>query len=134
MSAMLVHMNEYDAEGRDPKGRDYDGIDRHGFRWNRYDDELIGHIVTGTDRDPEGYDVFGFNRDNMHRNGTRFDEDGDSAMLVHMDEYDADGRDPDGRDYDGIDRHGFRWNRHDELIGHIVTGTEYDPDGKHYRE
>jgi hypothetical protein len=48
---MGVHCDDYDRDGRDPRGRNYAGVDRRRFRWDRYG-KFIGHVVTRTDRDP----------------------------------------------------------------------------------
>ena len=81
--------------------------------------------------DSEGYDQYDFNRNKIHRNGTKYDNEGFDADGMGKDGYDRFGFDINGFDRDGYNRLGFDINGFDRdgynESGYDING--YDRNG-----
>jgi hypothetical protein len=89
-----------------PKKYDDNGFDSKGI-----------HRDTGTEYDPNGFNVAGYDADGYDSDG--FDENGLDREGYDSSGYDTDGYDRDGYDPDGFDRDGI----------HCDTGTRFNEDG-----
>lgn len=143
-SAMLF--NKY---GFNRNGINYYGYDERGF-WVENNPMLCAkkgtHFLTGTDRDPQGYDIRGINERGFYKysdiniiTGTKYDENGYdkkgfNAKGIHFEThekynpegYDANGYDKDGYTPKGYNKDGYNREGYNEL-GYNAEG--YNKEG-----
>ena len=99
----MIHKNgtKYDENGYDCNGYDKEGYDKYGYDkrcfdregkyrgnsiYDNYGYDVDGYNKYGNDREgynKEGYDKEDFNREGIHKNGTKYDEKGFDKNGIH---------------------------------------------------